>query len=292
MRILVLGGTGSIGSGVVASLLERGHEVIALARSASSADRLRDAGGEPVHGDIVDPRPWIHVVREVDGVVHAAATWKADMHAVDCRLVDDLLAAMRGFDPPKVLLYTGGCWLYGRTGDTVACETSPFRPLDAFADSVAVVESVLSAPELRGMVVHPGMVYEAGGGVFGFMFEEAKSHGRIRVIGGEDVRWPLVHRDDLGVLYALMLEKGRPGDTYCAAAVEGFPVGRMARAIAKKFDLSAEIGVMPVREAMSTLGEWYEGFVIDQQMSGRKATLELGWSPTHVDPIADLFNEP
>ena len=289
MRILVLGGTGSIGSGVVAALVERGHDVVALARSTSSADRLRRAGAETIAGDIIDFRPWIHVVRDVDGVVHAAATWKADMNAVDRRLVEDLIAEMRGFDPPKAFLYTGGCWLYGRTGDTVARETSPFRPLDAFADSVAVVERVLSATELRGMVIHPGMVYEAGGGVFGFMFEDAKSRGRVRVIGGEDVRWPLVHQDDLGVLYALILEKGRPGDTYCAAAVEGFPVGRIARAIAKKFDVSANIGVIPVREAKSTLGEWYEGFAIDQQMSGRKATIELGWRPTHVDPIADLL---
>ena len=289
MRILVLGGTGSIGSGVVAALLERGHDVVALARSASSADRLRSAGAEPIRGDIVDSRPWIHVVREVDGVVQAAATWKADMHAVDRRLVEDLLTEMRGFDPPKALLYTGGCWLYGRTGDTVAGETSPFRPLDAFADSVPVVERVLSTPNLRGMVIHPGMVYEAGGGVFGFMFEDAQVRGRVSVIGSEDVRWPLVHTDDLGVLYSLMLEKGRPGDSYCAAAVEGYPVGKMARAIAKRFGISACVGVIPVREAMSTLGEWYEGFAIDQQMSGRKATLELGWRPVHRDPVADLL---
>ena len=179
--------------------------------------------------------------------------------------------------------------MYGNTGDTVACEASPFRPLDAFADSVPVVERVLSTADLRGMVIHPGMVYEPGGGVFRFMFEDARSRGRIRVIGGEDVRWPLVHQDDLGVLYVLMLEKGRPGDTYCAAAVEGFPVGRMARAIAKRFDVSAEVGVITVQEAMNKLGVWYEGFAIDQQMSGRKATLELGWCPVHRDPVADLL---
>ena len=55
------------------------------------------------------------------------------------------------------------------------------------------------------------------------------------------------------------------------------------------FDVSADVEVITVREAKSTLGEWYEGFAIDQQMSGRKATIELGWRPTHVDPIADLL---
>lgn len=289
MRILVLGGTGSIGSGVVAALLERGHDVVALARSASSADKLRLAGAGTVEGDIVEPRRWIHVARDVDGVVQAAATWKPDMDAVDRRLVDALLAEMAGFDPPKALLYTGGCWLYGQTGDTVANEASPFRPPEGFAGSIPIIGKVLSDAGVRGMVIHPGMVYEARGGVFDFMYEDAKARRRVRVIGGENVRWPLVHKDDLGVLYALMLERGKPGDTYCAAAADGIAVGEIARAIAKKFDIGTEVDVIPVPEAKRTLGEWYEGYAIDQQMSGDKARAELGWRPVHGNPIVDVL---
>jgi nucleoside-diphosphate-sugar epimerase len=52
MRVLVLGGTGSIGAAVVEALVRRGHDVAALARSGASARRLAAMGAEAVPGDI------------------------------------------------------------------------------------------------------------------------------------------------------------------------------------------------------------------------------------------------
>ena len=51
MRVLVLGGTGYVGSEVVASLLSAGHEVRALVHSEGS--RVPE-GAEPVRGDVAD----------------------------------------------------------------------------------------------------------------------------------------------------------------------------------------------------------------------------------------------
>ncbi len=41
MKVLVLGGTGSIGGAVVRVLQERDHEVLALGRSAEACELLR-----------------------------------------------------------------------------------------------------------------------------------------------------------------------------------------------------------------------------------------------------------
>jgi uncharacterized protein YbjT (DUF2867 family) len=47
VHVFVTGGTGLIGSAVVAELLGNGHTVLALARSDTSALALKSAGAEP-----------------------------------------------------------------------------------------------------------------------------------------------------------------------------------------------------------------------------------------------------
>ena len=58
LRVFILGGTGSIGSPIVRELIERGHEVWALARSEASASKLREGGATVMAGDIAAPERW------------------------------------------------------------------------------------------------------------------------------------------------------------------------------------------------------------------------------------------
>lgn len=58
MRVFILGGTGSIGSSIVRELIERGHDVRALARSEAAAAKLREWGTAPIAGDVAAPGRW------------------------------------------------------------------------------------------------------------------------------------------------------------------------------------------------------------------------------------------
>jgi nucleoside-diphosphate-sugar epimerase len=166
VRVFVLGGTGSIGSAIVRELVSRGHEMHGLARSQASAKKLAALGATPLPGDIALPEQWIGTLPHVDAIVHAACDFSPAMGEIDRRLLDALLPALAAQPNKPRFIYTGGCWLFGATGDEVATEQTPFRPLAAFARMVPNLQRVLDTPDIDGIVIHPAMVYEPDGGAF------------------------------------------------------------------------------------------------------------------------------
>jgi len=73
MRVFVTGGTGLIGSAVVAELLGHGHTVLALARSGSSAAVLETEGAESIRGELADLGTLRAGAAKADGVIHLAS---------------------------------------------------------------------------------------------------------------------------------------------------------------------------------------------------------------------------
>src|SRR5271170_4141761 len=74
MRIFVTGGSGFLGSRVIRTLVNQGHEVFALARSTSSGERVRTLGGTPITGNLESAKPLS--LLEIEAVVHAAAYFR------------------------------------------------------------------------------------------------------------------------------------------------------------------------------------------------------------------------
>ena len=208
------------------------------------------------------------------------------MGDVDRQVVDAILQRLQAGSENRAFIYTGGCWLYGETGDSVATEESAFDPLDSFAWAIPAAEKVVQAPGVRGMVIHPAMVYERDGGVFEHIVEDAEKLGIVRIVKGEKVRWPLIHRLDLAQLYVLVLERGEKGDVYNAATNQGVPIGKITRAIAARLGVNTEPVVCDISTAIAEIGSWAEGYAIDQQMSGEKARRQLNWCPEYEDVFA------
>lgn len=293
VRVFILGGTGSIGSAIVRELVGRGHDVTGLARSEAAAAKLTSAGATPLRGDIASPEHWAGTLPPVEAVIHAACDFNSAMAEIDRRLLDVLLPALAAQPQRARFIYTGGCWLFGATGDDIATEATPFRPLPAFAWMVPHLQRVLDATEVDGIVIHPAMVYEPAGGVFRRFAEDAVARNATRVVGSEAVRWPLVHCDDLASLYVLAAESAHARSSYIGAAIEGLAVGRIARAFARRFGTQHQAPHIISAEAIAAeLGDWAKGRALDQQLSGAKARRELGWKPKHLDPEAEIASLP
>ncbi len=79
MKILVIGGTGTVGSQVVRELLARNMDVRVLTRSADKAKSL-PAGAQGVTGDLLDPGTVRSVFRDIDGVFMLNAVSPTETH--------------------------------------------------------------------------------------------------------------------------------------------------------------------------------------------------------------------
>ena len=71
-------------------------------------------------------------------------------------------------------------------------------------------------------------------------------------------------------------------------AINGITIGEITRTIAKRLGMTADPVVCDVETAKSEIGSWAEGYALDQQISGDKAKVQLGWVPKHTNVIADI----
>ncbi|MFQ6550314.1 NAD-dependent epimerase/dehydratase family protein [Aestuariibius sp. 2305UL40-4] len=284
MQVFVLGGTGTIGTAVVAELVRRNHKVLALSRSARSDELLISAGAKPFRGDLSDPEHWADVAISSDAIIQAAATFDEDMGDVDAKAMKAVIHASETRTEPTRLIYTGGCWLYGETGDYIAAEDRPFDPLPLFSWMVTHAQALLDAPKLRTAVVHPAMVYDMrDGGVFDRFLSAAKAGQCIEIWGSAATRWPLIESRDLARGYCDLLERSDLVGYFNAAAEVGVAVGRVASVISKAYGSPTEIITRTVDEAVKEHGAWAKGPTLDQQMSARKLQSAVGWRPQVTD---------
>jgi nucleoside-diphosphate-sugar epimerase len=282
MRVFIGGASGFIGSAVARSLKSRGHQVVGSARNAATAERLREAGVEPVRADLSDAESFGRAARSADAIIQAASTSDAHSPEYEPRVAAAVLAAIAGTQ--KTFIVTSGCWVYGGTGDTPATEETPVRPFSMVTWRPPMEQAVLGAAS-RGIVVRPGWVYGRGGGTAGVWVASARSRRKVAVPGDGKSRWSVVHVDDLAELYALILEKAPARAIYNGTSGEVITTGDIGRAIARRH--GAELVLWPLDDARKAMGPYADALALDQIIQS-PAALALGWKPRAPTLAEDL----
>ena len=288
MRVFITGGTGRIGSAIVAELIANGHTVLALARSDASAQALTSAGAAPLRGDLADLNALRAGAAQADGVIHIAfgtnfrvpgalAQAVAQEGAALAVLGEELL----GSDRPLVTV-SGTPPVPGR----VSTETDPLPtggPVGGRARSVMAVLDLASRGVRSSAVRMPRTVHSDGNGGFaGMLTEIARRTGVSGYPGDGTQRWPAVHALDAAVLLRLALELAPAGTSWHAVADEGDAVRDIAAVIGRRLGLPVE----PVpQETYGVLGPI---FAADQPSSSAHTRKTLGWEPTHLGLLEDL----
>lgn len=273
MRVLVFGGTGSIGNAVVGELYERGHSVAILCRSDSAANRARTLGAAVLRGSIARPAGWIRRLSDADAIIHLATGFGPDAGDVDRRLLDAVFAhevsrngaSATSAAPAKLrLIYTGGMWLFGPCSVAPSPNT-PYQPPTFWQWATEGCRRVLAHPERHRVVAHPANVSDDEAGVPPILLTDAKATDHIRIPIPEEATWPLVRRDALARLYADPLEHSAPGAVYFGVSEEAVPRAELVRRTAQATGLPAEGDTVSIEAWQQKFGDWAIGYGLSQK---------------------------
>ena len=224
MEYFITGATGFIGGHVARQLLDDGHDVVALARTPSTADELDKLGATVVEGDITRKETLRDPMAGVDGVFHVAGWYEVgatDPSAGERINVDgtrNVLEVMEALDVPKGV-YTSTLAVNSDTGGAVVDEDYSYDGphLTAYDrtkwEAHYEVAEPMSEAGLPLVTVMPGTVYGPGDtSIFGRALREFL-RGDLPVLPRE-VAYSPGHVEDIADAHVRAMERGTPGEEY------------------------------------------------------------------------------
>ena len=291
MKILVIGGTGLVGSHLLPRLIEGKNEVYALTRSADKIEKINTLGAHGILGDLRDPRNFEKALPErLDVIVLLAMPGVKPGHRMTRKRKVELREETNGFfrnamdlgiryDIPVIL--PGGT-SYRTEKDEVADETWPILRVgltEIGKDTDEMVEQAIKTSRPRVVQLLYGKIY-GNGGLFRFMVD-MMARGRSRVIGSGENFIPNIHAGDAAAAIVKAIEKMPVGEKFIIS--DDTPVTQkdftfyMAELMGKK-----RPGHIPGFIIKMVLGrDFYEVVRMNCQVSNAKAKKILGWRPEY-----------
>ncbi len=288
MRVALTGGTGFVGSHILAELQAHGHEVTALVREDTQADVVAARGATPAVVDLYDRPAVAKLLSETGGAIHTASPGDATSADLDSAVVDAALEAFDGTHKPY--LHISGAWIYG--ANTAITEDSPFDAPAMVAWRAPIERRVLNAGGLRGVVIVSSVAYgDGGGGVPGVLLGSPRdSAGNLIMLGTGRQHWSTVHVADLAEFFRMVLERDSAQGLYVVGNGLNPTVAELTEAAAVA---TGAPGAVPGSdaEARARLGDYFaEVLLLDQGTAATRARSELGWLPTRAG-LVDEFRD-
>ena len=267
MRVLVIGGTGHIGSYLVPRLLGASHEVAVVARNPRPQYSLEAMAWDRV--------TWIEADRSAE---EEAGTWAGRMAGLEADIVIDLIA----FTPVQNrvmmeafagridhFLHCGTIWSYGPTEWAPYEEHFPRRPTTQYGiDKAAIEAELVHAWRHEGFpatIVHPGHI----SGRRWLPIDPQGSRNGVgvyeKLAGGQTVHLPdlglatvhHVHGDDVAQVFTQAMERREQsvGEAFSAVAPYAMSLLGCCRAVAGLFGREAVVECVSRDELRTIMGD-------------------------------------
>ena len=296
MRIVVIGGTGHIGTYLVPRLVMAGHEVVVVSRGQREPYRPHSAW-RSVRTYSLDRQ-----AAEADGSFGESVLSLAPDIVIDlvCFTLDSarhLVDALRG----KIQMLASCCtiWVHGPSVEVPTLETQPRRPFGAYGVQKAEIESFLLTEARRSgfpaTVLHPGHIVGPGwaplnpAGNFNPRVFETLARGEalsLPNLGLETVHH--VHADDVAQAFELAVE-GRAlaiGESFHVVSPAALSLRGYAESVAAWYGQPAQLSFLPWEEWRTTVtdedaAKTWDHIAHSPNCSIAKAQARLGYRPRY-----------
>jgi nucleoside-diphosphate-sugar epimerase len=296
MRIVVVGGTGHVGTYLVPRLVNAGHDVVVASRGKR----------EPYW-----PHPLWSAVRriEIDRTAEdAAGTFGARIAAVEADAVIDLIC----FTPASaqqvvealrsrqtLLLHCGTMWVHGRQTAAPVTEDMPRHPFGDYGIKKAAIEQLLldatRRRDARAVILHPGHMVGPG-------WNPVNPAGHFnpdvftRIARGELLHLPNegletvhhVHADDVAQAFELAITHADDavGESFHVVSPAAMTLRAYAEAMFAHFGQRSKLGFLPWDEWRHTVAEeeaaaTWDHIAHSPHGSIAKARQRLGYAPRY-----------
>jgi nucleoside-diphosphate-sugar epimerase len=236
VRVLVTGGTGFVGSHLVAALLERGHSALCLVRDVEKAKRVLGEGRvELARGDLRDAEALRGVCADVDAVAHLAGLIAArsrdeffQVNAEGTRALGE--AAVAAGNRMRRFVLVSSLTAAGPRARGAQLTADGAGPVSNYGHSKRAGEDALRRLGLEWTILRPPAVYGPRDLEFLRLFRMAR-FGLAPVFGDGAQELSLVYVADLAEAIATCLEVGAPGEVLYPAHEEVTTARELALAI-------------------------------------------------------------
>jgi UDP-glucose 4-epimerase len=228
MRLLVLGGSGFIGSHVVESLVAFGHKVRVVSRRHRTM-LYSVPGVDYLQADWRDPETISAALVDCDCVIHACSATTPGTGDADPALdvsanllpVLTLLDALAVTGVRRLIYLSSGGMVYGLPEALPVREDHPLRPLGSYGIVKMAAEGYIAAAALhrglRPVILRPSNTYgerqgqDGSQGLVNMLLAKALGGGRVEIWGDGSMVRDHLHVHDLARLCVMSAESEATG---------------------------------------------------------------------------------
>lgn len=296
MKIVIIGGSGHIGTYLAPRLARAGHEVSVVSRGLRSP-YSPDPAWETVQFVTLDRK-----AEEASGnfgakVRDLQADAVVDLTCFTPESARELVEALRG--TLRLFVHCGTIWTHGYSTVVPTKEETPRKPICEYGRRKLAIEQLLleesAAGRLPAVVLHPGHIVGKG---WNPLNPAGHFHPRVfsQLARGEEVFLPNlgmetvhhVHADDVAQCFESAISRPRQaaGESFHVVSERALTLRGYAEAMAEWFGQPARLRFLPWSEWKATVSEGEAAYTWDHiahspNCSISKAQAGLNYSPRY-----------